>query len=174
MKLSGYLKNNWQLLLRIAFFVAMGLTVAFIFYNSCLPPEQSSEQSGAVGDFIATIIPPDTDLGSFILTYLRKIAHFTEYGLLGIEIAIYVCIFEKKKKYKAALRALIIPLVVGFLDESIQIFSDRGPLISDVWIDVGGFITFSLLAYAAMFLGSLLYKFIMKLRQESGAEREAL
>ena len=139
-------------LLQLVLYVAMVATVLFIFVNSMLPPDISSEQSAAVGGFISSIIPPDTALGSFILDNLRKIAHFTEYGLLGMEIALHVTLFGGKSRVKKAFLALPVPLFVGFTDETIQIFSGRGPEISDVWIDIGGFIFFSLIAYGVLAL----------------------
>ena len=138
-------------------------TVVFIFVNSALPPEVSAEQSGTVGGIIAEIIPPDTDLGSFIQEYLRKIAHFTEYGMLGIEISLLV-FFYFKRRVLFGCSAAAVPFFVGFIDESIQILSDRGPSISDVWIDIGGFITFSLLSYAVLALGDITLKMIKKKR----------
>ena len=138
-------------------------TVVFIFVNSALPPEVSAEQSGTVGGIIAEIIPPDTDLGSFIQEYLRKIAHFTEYGMLGIEISLLV-FFYFKRRVLFGCSAAAVPFFVGFIDESIQILSDRGPSISDVWIDIGGFITFSLLSYAVLALGDITVKIIKKKR----------
>ena len=65
----GALKRMFSVLLALVIL----LTVAFIFYNSSLPPEQSSQQSGAVGGIIAEIIPPETELGGFIQKYIRKI-----------------------------------------------------------------------------------------------------
>lgn len=138
-------------------------TVVFIFVNSALPPEVSAEQSGTVGGIIAEIIPPDTDLGSFIQEYLRKIAHFTEYGMLGIEISLLVFSYFKRRVLFGC-SAAAVPFFVGFIDESIQILSDRGPSISDVWIDIGGFITFSLLSYAVLALGDITLKMIKKKR----------
>ena len=138
-------------------------TVVFMFVNSALPPEVSAEQSGTVGGIIAEIIPPDTDLGSFIQEYLRKIAHFTEYGMLGIEISLLV-FFYFKRRVLFGCSAAAVPFFVGFIDESIQILSDRGPSISDVWIDIGGFITFSLLSYAVLALGDITLKMIKKKR----------
>jgi VanZ family protein len=174
MKVKVFLKDNWQTVLRVAFFVAIIATLTFIFYNSTLPPEASEEQSGAVGDFIATIIPPDTSIGNFIITYIRKIAHFSEYGLLGIEIAAYIVVFYKEKRVKRALTAFLVPVVVSFVDESIQILSDRGPSISDMWIDVGGFITFSLLAYGVCYLAYLVAKLICSyLKQRSHREEKS-
>ena len=148
---------GWALLALIAG------TVVFIFVNSALPPEVSAEQSGTVGGIIAEIIPPDTDLGSFIQEYLRKIAHFTEYGMLGIEISLLV-FFYFKRRVLFGCSAAAVPFFVGFIDESIQILSDRGPSISDVWIDIGGFITFSLLSYAVLALGDITLKMIKKKR----------
>ena len=43
------------------------------------------------------------------------------------------------------------PFFVGFIDESIQSISGRGPLIEDVWIDIGGFATFYALTLAVCF-----------------------
>ena len=132
-------------------------TLVFIFYNSALPPAQSTEQSDKVSDIITSIIPEDTSLGKFIIEYIRKIAHFTEYGFLGIQVALYVMIFGQKR-LRSALFGYIIPFFVGFVDETVQIWSDRGPSISDVWIDIGGFFTFSTLAYAVIVLFLLVYK----------------
>ena len=148
---------GWALLALIAG------TVVFIFVNSALPPEVSAEQSGTVGGIIAEIIPPDTDLGSFIQEYLRKIAHFTEYGMLGIEISLLV-FFYFKRRVLFGCSAAAVPFFVGFIDESIQILSDRGSSISDVWIDIGGFITFSLLSYSVLAAGDITLKMIRKKR----------
>lgn len=140
-----------MLALRIVLLTLIAATLVFIFVNSALPPEKSSEASDGFSDFIATIIPPDTTLGGFIKDYIRKIAHFTEYGLLGMLLALYLSLFAKRR-VRAALFSPLFALVVGFIDESIQIASKRGPEILDVWIDIGGFVFFSLIAYGVIFL----------------------
>ena len=131
--------------------LVIAATVAFIFYNSSLPPEKSSEQSGAVGGIIAEIIPPETELGGFLQKYIRKIAHFTEYGLLGIELAL-MCVFLVKRRMPFALGSLFFAGTVALVDETVQIFSERGPTVSDIWIDIGGFLFFSALAYFVLAL----------------------
>lgn len=145
--------------LRKSFLIILALaicaTVAFIFYNSTLPPEESSEQSGAFGDIIAEIIPPETEAGSFVQTYLRKIAHFTEYGLLGIELTLF-CMLLKKKRLRLLLNAFIFSVFVALSDETIQIFSKRGPSVNDIWIDVGGYVFFSALTLVLLFALSLI------------------
>ena len=132
-------------------------TIAFIFGNSMLPPEKSTEQSEAVKDIIVEILPDDTAAENFVEEYIRKIAHFTEYGLLGIEIAIYLMVFTKRKAKVLAL-AILTPLFVGFIDETIQRFTERGPSIDDVWIDIGGFVLFYLITVAAFFVGIIAVK----------------
>ena len=136
------------------------LTVAFIFYNSSLPPEVSIEQSGTVGNIIAEIIPPETELGGFIQRYIRKIAHFTEYGLLGIELALF-CVLFAERKFTFFTRSLFFSGTVALIDETVQIFSKRGPSVFDVWIDIGGYIFFSVLTLVlslAVYLISLIIR----------------
>lgn len=131
-------------------------TVIFIFANSLRSPEESTSDSDSFGDFVATIIPPETELGDFVLEYIRKIAHFSEYGLLGIEIALIIVLYLKRP-WRYALISLPSVIALAVVDESLQYISERGPSISDVWIDFGGFLFFSLLTYAA----ALLIRFIV-------------
>ncbi len=143
-------------------------TVVFIFANSLKSPEESLEDSNAVGGILSTIFPPDTDLGAFIVEYVRKIAHFTEYGLLGIEVALFICICTEKR-VKCALFASALGFFIGFIDETLQYISERGPAISDVWVDAGGFILFSLLVYGVF---GLLYFIKTKILPPSRVGRE--
>ena len=138
--------KNANKTLQILLIILIIATIAFIFGNSVMPPDASSKQSDEVAGIIGRIIPTDTAIGSFIHQNIRKIAHFVEYGLLGLEIAIYVILYTEKKLNQAAL-SILVPFAVGFTDETIQIFSGRGPSITDVWIDVFGFVFFSLIVY---------------------------
>jgi len=134
---------------KISLLFLIALTLLFIFIQSALPPETSSAESDAVGDIVEEIIPSDTPTGSYIQVNLRKIAHFVEFALLGVLVALYVSFFMKK----AAFIALSYPaaLIAAFIDESIQMFSRRGPSVFDVWIDFSGFFVFATLVYVAFF-----------------------
>ena len=121
-------------------------TIAFIFTQSALAPEVSTAESNSTAEFIAKLISTDTIVGRFVFDNVRKIAHFVEYGVLGTEIAIFVLLFVKIKK-TAIPKTLIVSFFIAFIDESIQIFSGRGPSISDVWLDVSGYLTFSAITY---------------------------
>ena len=96
-----------------------------------------------------------TEISEFLL---RKAAHFSEYGLLGVEFSLLLGLqYDKNgKNFQYGRNLLDFPLI-GMLcavtDETIQIFSGRGSLVSDVWIDTAGFST-------GFFLTVLLFLFI--------------
>ena len=119
---------------------AMLLTLAFIFSNSLRAPDESMEQSSAVGGFFAVIFPPDKPFGGFVQEYIRKIGHFAEYAVLGGEAAIFVMFYLQSARIKLIL-SIPIGMCVAVVDETLQYFSGRGPAISDLWIDFGGFLT---------------------------------
>ena len=139
------------------------LNLAFIFIQSALPPEESSKESSAVGDIIEEIIPPDTKPGAFIQTNLRKIAHFTEYGLLGVEFSVF-CVFIVKRKIRSFKNSLFTASFVALVDETIQIFSKRGPSVEDIWIDIGGYVFFSLITVVVLTVGYLVCIAVRKIR----------
>ena len=144
---------------RIVLAALILLTVSFIFTQSLLPSEVSSSESNGVKGLLATIFPPDTPLGAFISQYVRKIAHFVDFGLLGAELTLYALLFCRDKR-RSLPAALLSAFFVAFVDETLQIFSGRGPMISDVWLDFCGSLCFSV----AVSLVYLLVKHI-KLRK---------
>ena len=141
----------------IILLISVIVTVAFIFSNSLKTPEESTADSDSFGDFVATIIPPETELGELILEYIRKIAHFSEYGLLGIEVALIISLYLKRW-WRFAIISLPGAVALGVIDESLQYISERGPEISDVWIDFGGFAFFSAVTYLAVIAARLIIK----------------
>lgn len=103
--------------------------LVFIFVQSAIPKMYSASESG----WLAYILGIDNDV-------LRKIAHFSEYAVFGFLAAMYMaCKTDKLFSHKNLGHLLCVGLFVGFVDETIQIFSGRGPLISDVWLDFAGF-----------------------------------
>ena len=137
-------------LIRLLFVLLIIATVSFIFIQSMIPPEDSEEQSGAVSEIIGEIIPPETPVGGYVQTNIRKIAHFVEFAVLGAEVATFVVLFIKKIHY--ALASFLFAFVVAFFDETIQIFSGRGPQITDVWLDLFGFASTAAIIYTVCFI----------------------
>jgi VanZ family protein len=153
---------------RIAFIFLLSLifaTLAFIFSQSALPPETSQAESEAVGGIIEEIIPPDTQAGAYVQKNIRKIAHFTEFALLGTEIALFVALFMCRPSFVAL--SYPFALIIAFFDESIQMFSRRGPAIFDVWIDFLGFFTFATIVYAMFFTVKLSLLWFKKRKENS-------
>lgn len=153
--------------------VSVILTVAFIFSNSMKDQVASTEQSDSFKEKVETVIPADTRLGSLILDNIRKIAHFTEYGLLGAELSLLILVLCEKRKtvYRAAPISLNAAFAVAFLDETVQIFSKRGPAIGDVWIDVGGFFTYAAITYGIFAAALLIRHAVSKIKKTPKGEK---
>lgn len=120
--------------------VLIVLNLCFIWGNSLLPGEVSGALSDWVKELLAKLLPldgPDSTSGGL----LRKLAHFTEFALLGGLLSWLFGMLQKKT---------IWPFACGFLaacmDETIQRFvPDRGPSVLDVGIDTCGVLTGMLL-----------------------------
>ncbi len=153
--------------------IAILLTLVFIFSNSAKTQKQSAAQSESFKEVVEKIIPKETDLGQKILKNIRKIAHFTEYGLLGIEssLLIFVLMNGRGKRYKNAAFSPVFALIVAFIDETVQIYSKRGPAVADMWIDVGGFFTYSLLTYIGIELLCLIKALTVKPKKTPRGEK---
>jgi len=126
--------------------VLIALTVGFIWINSCFSKAVSSGESEGLFKLIKPIF--DAIFGEGVIThgFFRKMAHFGEFGLLGIEInLLYIELFgENRKKIFQAVR---LGLYVALIDETIQVLSSRGPAIVDIWIDFAGYVTATLLLH---------------------------
>ncbi len=121
--------------------------LGFIWGNSML----SAEASGAISHFVASLIGigdgPSADEGHHLL---RKAAHFTEYAILGALSGLLfdsLSLDDMKKYVSAALIGFSVPLI----DETIQIFSGRGPAIADIWIDIAGFALGAAVSFLVIF-----------------------
>ena len=133
--------------------IFIALTLAFIWSNSMQSRAVSGGMSGSLKTWLEQLL--HTEISEFLL---RKAAHFSEYGLLGVEFSLLLGLQHDKsgKNLQCGRNLLDFPLI-GMLcavtDETIQIFSGRGSLVSDVWIDTVGFST-------GFFLTVLLFLFI--------------
>ena len=129
-----------ELIIKIVGYLLIAMmigTVLFIFINSMLPPEKSTEQSDTIKDIIVEILPDNSKAESFVEEYIRKIAHFTEFTALGMCLAWLHGMLGKGKK-----QAFFWGVLAASVDETIQRFvPDRGPAVKDVCIDSAGVLT---------------------------------
>lgn len=140
--------------LRIILIVLIVLNLAFIFVNSALPVEKSVAESEAVKDVVLDVVPEHTEVGSFLSTNIRSVAHFAEYAMLGLLFSLYLLLYMKRSPI-AVSYLIVSGLLIGFFDETIQIFSGRGPSVSDVWLDFSGYITAVLLTFSVFYIRML-------------------
>lgn len=118
------------------------ITLVIIFGHSILSREQSSQES----NFVLKIFEWIFGEGCVSEHFVRKLAHFSEFGLLGFELMFY---------FESYPMAVAHGLFSALVDESIQIFTGRGPSVVDVWIDFSGALCGALLT---MFILSLVKK----------------
>lgn len=122
------------------------LYVCFIFSNSLTPGDESSARSGLVLELARRFLAA-VGLGHVGITehFIRKLAHFGEYLVLGMLIQHVVRGF-----FLEAARWIPLWLLTGILvplcDETCQLFTlGRSGQISDVWLDISGMLSGSLL-----------------------------
>ncbi len=138
-------------ILRLLLLILIILTLLFIWFNSLQGREDSSLQSSRVRVFCQQVL----DLLGIPIALtdhlVRKMAHFLEFFLLGMEMTLYG--IAKRALTRRDISDIVMILFgSAFVDETIQIFSGRGPAISDVWLDVSGGITAMLLVFALYYL----------------------
>lgn len=127
-----------QIVKRIVYTAFTAVLIIFIFAQSCLPAKISSEESSRVLEFLNSI----TDLlglGSIFTSHIvRKLAHFTEFAMLGVFFMLSVSTY-KNKYPKQYIMTLLGCLSVAVCDECIQLFiPGRAGSIQDVLLDFSG------------------------------------
>ena len=117
-------------------------TLAFIWGNSFLPREESTEISDETMGIMQSVLNFIFGTGGITLSegFVRKLAHFSEFFALGVEFSLLV-ISLNKETYKSNLTLLPIGLIVATIDESIQLLSDRSADVLDVLLDFCGYLT---------------------------------
>ena len=117
--------------------VLIVLTLIFIFRNSTDSREESSALSLYVKELVGTILEVFVGKGNVTEHLVRKLAHFTEFFVLGAEFS-FLLINEKKVGTAGVSLILLAGLVSALSDETVQLFFERGSSVKDVWLDFGG------------------------------------
>ena len=135
--------------------VLLGLTLSFIWINSCLTQDASGEESGNIYNLCLPIL--NFIFGEGVITHaiFRKLAHFSEFFLLGLESNYLYFLINGVKKERLA-EVISAGLFVAVIDESIQILSKRGPAVVDVLIDYSGYILATAIFFCVIFIAKLI------------------
>lgn len=134
-------------------FILVLLTLAFIWGQSCLPTAASRKESLGILELLQPYLELIFGKGNVTHYFIRKLAHFIEFFLLGCFLS---ALFPLT--WKMRIPAMGLALLAGLLDETIQIFSGRGDQISDVWLDFSG-------AAAGILLSTLLFLLLRRRRR---------
>ena len=131
--------------------------IAFIWGNSFKSRSESQLLSLGVLQWIRPFLNMIFSSENVTDHLVRKLAHFTEFGALGAEFVL-LTILLKKVKLQSILNCLFAGLVVALTDETIQLFSARGSLVADVWLDFSGVVTGALILL-------LIYAILLRVRK---------
>ncbi|HBF15819.1 MAG TPA: VanZ family protein [Clostridiales bacterium] len=118
---------------RVALWVLIGLTVGFILSRSMRGKVASDGESQWVTDLLRKIFHSEGISHAFV----RKLAHFTEFFILGTELS-GILWLERRRSFQSYLNIWFASELCALFDETIQIFSGRGPSVADVWLDTAG------------------------------------
>ena len=135
--MNAVIRKRWNIVLVLL----LALTLAFIWGNSLLPRTESQEISrGLLAELCAALetvglhIDPQND------HWLRKLAHFGEFALLGAELCTLLFL-NRRARPQGFVNCAFAGLAVAVTDEALQLLSNRGSQVQDVLLDFAGFLT---------------------------------
>lgn len=106
------------------------LLLIFIWAHSIIPERSSAHESLWFANTMLNPVHRYLGLNFVDKITVRKIAHVMEFLMLSVFTALY---------WKGRIvRSIYTGFTVAFLDESIQVITERGALITDIWIDLIG------------------------------------
>lgn len=139
--MQSHTRTPWYLILfRVLFTVALAATVYFIFSNSLEIARESSARSQQVMELLNSLLGR-VGLGPLSEHFVRKLAHFCEFSLLGFWFMLCLRVYTRH-----FVRHVSWPLFFGLLtaviDETIQLYvPGRSSSVKDVLLDFSGILT---------------------------------
>ena len=135
--------ENQKARLRLLLRLVLIATLCFIWSNSMVGKEGSASLSRTVTAWLNGIGIPVTE------HFVRKSAHFCEFGLLGCELMLLFWL-RSGVRFQNLCNAAFAALLSAVTDETIQSFSGRGSQVLDVVLDFSGALTGILLVSLLM------------------------
>lgn len=123
-------------------FILLAVTVlilCFIFHNSLQDSTASNTRSGQIAEKIKPVLDPQNTVTEELFHKItRKMAHFLEFGLLGVSAALLAMHISAAYVRCSVFAPLFFILLSAVTDEFIQSFTGRTSSVSDVLIDFSG------------------------------------
>lgn len=118
---------------RVVLLLALAATAVFIVTRSMQSKTESNGESQWVTDLLRQLFRDETLSHAFV----RKLAHFSEFFLLGAELSGLLWL-DNRFSPQWYINIWFAGLLWALCDETVQIFSNRGPSVADVWLDAAG------------------------------------
>ena len=135
--MKASVRKRWNIILGLLVL----LTLAFIWGNSLLPRTESQEISrGLLAELCAALEHVGMHLDPQNDHWLRKLAHFSEFGLLGAELCALLFL-NRRARFQGFVNCAFAGLAAAVTDEALQLISNRGSQVQDVLLDFAGFLT---------------------------------
>ena len=135
--MKASVRKRWNIILGLLVL----LTLAFIWGNSLLPRTESQEISrGLLAELCAALEHVGMHLDPQNDHWLRKLAHFGEFGMLGAELGLLLCL-NRRQSVQGFVNCAFAGLAAAVTDEALQLISNRGSQVQDVLLDFAGFLT---------------------------------
>ena len=127
-------KKRWMLLGG----ALLALNLMLIWGNSLLSGAESGQMSSGIMAFVMELLRIPASFSDSLHLVIRKLAHLTEFACLAALISWCLGRVNVKKVHQIWM-AVLLAMAVGLVDETIQLYTpDRGPSLTDVWIDTLG------------------------------------
>ncbi len=173
---SLFVKKTLRYLLKPLSFLPAILVAAMIFGFSAQDADHSSMESVAVTARIVHSINYRLDMQwtpgqqahyvEVLEVFVRKIAHFTEYAVFAVTLAIPLYVYEIRG-WKMFFWIVFLAACYAGLDEFHQMFSDgRTASLRDVGIDTCGAILGAAVSYPFLYLARVLIFWPLSLEKE--------
>ena len=121
----------------VVFIVLIGAALLFIWSNSLESMEISSQKSAFLLKVLTFLMQPIFGKGNVTDHLIRKLAHFTEFGVLGALLSLYAVI-RGRMQAQSVLNCMFFCLAASVADEAIQLISERGSQVTDILLDFVG------------------------------------
>ena len=128
---------NRKRTLTLVLIILILVTIVFIWSNSLQSIPESQAKSIGFLNKVKPFLEIFVGTGNVTDHLVRKLAHFTEFGTLGCELALLLAL-RKHINWQSVINSAFFAMTVALTDETIQIFSGRGSQVQDVWLDFAG------------------------------------
>ncbi len=129
--------HKWSRRSTLLLVLALAVT-AWIFSNSLQPAVVSSGESMSLLRYIQPIFTFFGIPEAYCHTLLRKLAHFSEFGLVGV-LWTALAYDRGAGSWRGALGCAAAGLFIALVDETLQLFvPGRSGMVADLWVDLAG------------------------------------